>query len=110
MLRLSVSGCDTQDAINVTLDGQQIPWKTSNHLDRSFFEYISNQRLKQGQHVLQIEEISKNRTAPRILCNVRLHEYMNDELFKFSNDYVNAYPMYNGMFQEGYRPQVCIDF
>lgn len=90
-LKFSVSGCDTQDSINVTIDGKPLPWKTTGLLDRGFHEFFGS-GFSKGNHVLEFRQITKPSGPIRQVCNVGLIEYMDDDEFNFDNDNVNAYP------------------
>jgi len=107
LMRYSVSGCNTQNALAITLDGQTIPWTTRGSLDRFLEEVPSATGLSQGSHRLVFRQV----TAPpagnpiRQLCSVTLHEFRAEPNFHMNNNYVSAYPTWRqGKVLAGYRP------
>jgi hypothetical protein len=107
LMRYSVSGCDTQNSLAITLDGQNIQWTTRGNLDRALIEVYSSTALPTGNHRLAFRQL----TAPpagnpiRQLCSVTLHEYAAEPRFHMSNTYVSAYPTWRqGKVLAGYRP------
>lgn len=78
------------------------------------YEYYEERGWAAGTHKLEFASGSApGEGAPiRQLCNVRLHEYKNeDEGFRFDNDYVGLYRTWrqNDVFA-GYRPtnELCL--
>jgi hypothetical protein len=102
-LYFSVSGCESQDAIKVSIDGNVLPWKTSGLLDRGFHQFVGQTGFTNGNHVLRFEQVSPPKEMPRQLCNLYLIEYMDEDKFKWSDDYINAYPLFGPM--GGFRSQ-----
>jgi hypothetical protein len=107
LMRYSVSGCNTQNSLAITLDGRDIPWTTYNSFDRFLYEVPSSTALSSGTHRLSFRQL----TAPaagnpiRQLCSVTLHEYKAEPQFHMNNAYVSAYPTWRqGKVLAGYRP------
>jgi len=108
LLRLTISGADTPNAVEISIDGNVIPVKNCGTLDRCFYEYFSATPFQAGSHSLRIRQL----TAPapgrpiRQLCSVTLHEYKPEPLFHMDNKmFVGAYPTWRaGKALTGYRP------
>lgn len=103
-LRFTVSGCETQESLIVTLDGQKLNWTTTQILDRGFHEF----RLPpftSGSHVLRFQQGTAPRGHIRQVCNVGLLEYQNDDQYNWDNSFISAYPLYGGQSRIGFRSQ-----
>jgi len=107
MMRYSLSGCDTQNSVQITLDGRVIPWTTTGTLDRVITDYTSQVPLAAGTHILAFSQVTPPPTGNPIrqLCSVTLHEYRGEPAFHQSNDFIGAYPTWRlGKVLAGYRP------
>lgn len=108
LMRYSVSGCDTQDSLSITLDGAEIPWKTRSTLDRCLEEVYSDIPLAAGAHTLIFRQLTSPQPGRPIrqLCSVTLHEYKAEPEFHWDDlNYVGAFPTWRqGMSKVGYRP------
>lgn len=103
-LRFSASGCETQDSLIVTLDGQRLNWTTTGLLDRGFHEF-KLPPFASGSHVLRFQQGTQPRGHIRQVCNVGLLEYQNDDQYNWDNNYISAYPLYGGQSRIGFRSQ-----
>jgi hypothetical protein len=74
-------------------------------LDRSFYDFHGKEGFTAGEHVLKFEQKTRANNHIRQVCNVGLNEFMNDDEFVWKNDYINAYPLYNGQNRRGFRSQ-----
>jgi len=89
-LRFSISGCETQDSCEISIDGVPLPWKTQKLKDRSFYEFHGKDGFSRGNHILKFEQKTRPSGHIRQVCNVGLNEYKNDDEFMWRNDYINA--------------------
>jgi hypothetical protein len=107
-LRFTVSGCEVEGAIQVRLDGRVLDWRSSRNLDRTFFNYFTEETFASGGHLLEFEQMIPPPTGNPIrqLCSVTLHEYKREsDGFRFDNEYVGAYRSWRqGGALAGYRP------
>ncbi|KAJ3290429.1 hypothetical protein HDU79_003237 [Rhizoclosmatium sp. JEL0117] len=107
-LRITASGVETPDSLQVLLDGKILAWKTSGDLDRHFSDWINNESgFSEGEHTLEFRQgyppASPN--APiRQLCSVTLHEFGSQEEYHFSPDYIGAFPTFSLSGKKSYRP------
>jgi hypothetical protein len=107
LMRFSISGCETQDSFQVTLDGVEIPWNTRNTFDRCLEEVFSNTPLSSGSHTLVFKQLTPPKSGQPIrqLCSVTLHEYKAENEYHFDNNFIGAYPTWKqGMVKAGNRP------
>jgi len=109
-LIFSVSGCETSSSLRIYIDNVQLPWSSSGTLDRQFYPYIFNFGLSAGTHTLRFEGTLSTTGQIRQVCNVNLHEYKDESLFKFDNDFVGAYPTWSSSNRLTYRPsnEICL--
>jgi len=113
-MRYSVSGCDVDNAISITLDGQPIPWKTRNSLDRFIEDVSSPNPLPAGNHRLIFTQLIPPPPGNPIrqLCSVTLHEYKAEPQFhQDDRKFVGAYPTWRqNKVLAGYRPtnEACL--
>ncbi|MES1912252.1 MAG: hypothetical protein MHM6MM_004558 [Cercozoa sp. M6MM] len=110
MLKYSVSGAETQDSIEVLLDGKKLDWKTSGILDRSFSEHISEEPLSPGAHTLTFRALRRATSddySIRQICSITMHEYGAEDAFvwrSWPTPHISAYPTWNAMGRKTYRP------
>jgi len=113
-MRYSVSGCDSANSIAITLDGQSIPWKTHNSLDRFIEDVQSPNPLPAGNHRLIFTQLTPPSPGNPIrqLCSVTLHEYKAEPQFHMDDrKFVGAYPTWRqNKVLAGYRPtnEACL--
>lgn len=74
--------------------------------DRGFHEYHGDAGFSSGQHTIRFSQGFASETGQiRQLCNLVLHEFMNETLYHTDRDYVGAYPTWRqGGSMAGYRP------
>jgi hypothetical protein len=91
-----VSGCESDNALRVRLDGKDLRWTSSGLLDRSFFTFDDfDQGFTAGSHTLEFELGTPPSPGNPIrqLCSLTLHEYAAEPEFHWSNAwYVTALP------------------
>ncbi len=107
LLRFSLSGCETQDACQVTLDDEVIPWVSKGTLDRSIEDFLFEEPLGAGTHLLQFRELKPplSGNPVRQLCSVTLREYRAEPQFHWSPSFVGVYPTWRlNKVLAGYRP------
>eukprot|EP00035_Acanthoeca_spectabilis_P006985 m.131283 g.131283 ORF g.131283 m.131283 type:complete len:618 (-) comp13748_c0_seq7:285-2138(-) len=112
-LRFTASGCEKNDAIRVTLDGQDLRWTSLGLLDRSFYTFDDmDQGFSAGSHTLKFEmrTPAKSGNPIRQLCSLTLHEYAAEPDFHFSNSWVSAYPTWSISGTKTFRPtnEMCL--
>jgi hypothetical protein len=99
-IRLSASGIETPETLQITLDGQKLPFQSPNRLDRSFIN-IELPGLSPGDHKLSFSETVNDHN--NWLSSLTVHEYAED--FHDSVDYVGAYPNFSkDLSEDGFRP------
>eukprot|EP01113_Clastostelium_recurvatum_P039467 TRINITY_DN6028_c0_g1_i1.p1 TRINITY_DN6028_c0_g1~~TRINITY_DN6028_c0_g1_i1.p1 ORF type:complete len:635 (-),score=118.77 TRINITY_DN6028_c0_g1_i1:1433-3337(-) len=103
-LIFSVSGCETQNSLRVTMDGIPLNWRSTGVLDRQFYPFIFNAGFSSGTHVLEFTGTAPTVNQIRQVCNVNLHEYKGENLFKFDNSFIGAYPTWSSSNRLTYRP------
>lgn len=59
-----------------------------------------------GQHTFSVRSKTPptNRDIPRMICNVVLHEFGNENEFRIDNNYYSAYPTWDTSRRVTYRP------
>jgi hypothetical protein len=92
LLKFSVSGCETSDAITVTLDNIPLPWSTTGLLDRQFYDVWFYTPLAAGSHTLKFNGTPPIVDQIRQLCSVELLEYAGEAEYKADNSYIGIYP------------------
>lgn len=113
-LRFTTSGTETDDSMNIYLDGELLDWSSSGVLDRSFYSYYEETPWAAGEHKLEFEigTLPGNGAPIRQLCSVTMHEYKSeDNGFVFDNNYVGAYRTWRqGGALAGVRPnnELCL--
>ncbi|ORY37069.1 hypothetical protein BCR33DRAFT_769980 [Rhizoclosmatium globosum] len=107
-LRITASGVETPDSLQVLLDGKKLDWTTSGDLDRHFSDWINNESgFSEGEHTLEFRQgyPPASPDAPiRQLCSVTLHEFGSQEEYHFSPDYIGAFPTFSLSGKKSYRP------
>ncbi|KAF9978883.1 hypothetical protein BGZ73_008885 [Actinomortierella ambigua] len=112
-LKISHSGVDQDDSMEVYLDGQQLPWKSPGGMDRDFSEWFGEKGFSAGQHVIEFRQgrVYDNRTADdekdrpiRQLCSVTLHEFAGEDRYRYDNSVISAYPTYDRRGRRSWRP------
>jgi hypothetical protein len=107
MLSLSASGVDTNDSLNIILDGKPLEWKTNGVKDRTFYTWNSTEGLSAGKHEIIVKSGDNNFDGPimKQLCHLDLMEYGDENEFQMNNEEViSAYPTWNSFGRKKYRP------
>ncbi|KAJ3002331.1 hypothetical protein HKX48_002376, partial [Thoreauomyces humboldtii] len=107
VLKISASGVEVDDAMEVRLDGKTLEWTTLGLLDRGFYEWSDLEHgFTAGHHTLEFSlGTPADRDAPiRQLCSVTMLEYGTDEDFHMDDAYISAYPTISLSGQKSYRP------
>ncbi|KAG0364920.1 hypothetical protein BGZ54_007026 [Gamsiella multidivaricata] len=81
-LKISHSGVDTDDSFEVYLDGKRLNWTTPGGYDRDFSEWAGEEGFNPSRPIRQ-------------LCSVTMHEFMGEDLYRFDNSVISAYPTYD---------------
>ncbi|KAI9291203.1 hypothetical protein K502DRAFT_368636 [Neoconidiobolus thromboides FSU 785] len=102
----SVTAAAEEDCLEFTLDGKVLPWKTRGSDDREFYEWKDNRGFSAGNHTITIRSKtnSTNKSIPRMIANIVLHEFGTEREFKVSNDNYSAYPTWDINRKKTYRP------
>jgi len=104
-MRFTASGCPEDNSLVVTLDGQPLEWKASGLEDRMFYQYYIGQGFSSGTHTLRFEQrfppAGQNK---RQLCSLTIHEYKNDNQFRWENAVSSYRTWRQGGAMVGYRP------
>jgi len=97
-LLFSMSGCEEDGVMSITLDGEPLDWHSCDSLDRCFYGFYSDEPLdKERTHELRWHMLTNSTTMfPRQLCSVSMLQYKNEPEFHFNNDFVSAYKTYSG--------------
>ncbi|KAG0235517.1 hypothetical protein BGW42_005130 [Actinomortierella wolfii] len=112
-LKISHSGVDQDDSLEVYLDGVQLPWKSPGGMDRDFSEWFGDKGFSVGEHELEFRQghAYNNRTSDdekdrpiRQLCSVTLHEFAGEDKYRFDNSVISAYPTYDIRNRRTWRP------
>ncbi len=82
LLKFTVSGAVTKGAVEVTLDGIDMPWEPVEEGlgDRGFHEYYNEHGLSAGQHVLMLTSGKEQRPE---LSSILLYEFRNKPVSGF---------------------------
>ena len=82
LLKFTVSGAVTKGAVEVTLDGIDMPWEPVEEGlgDRGFHEYYNEHGLSAGQHVLMLTSGKEQRPE---LSSILLYEFINKPVSYF---------------------------
>ncbi|KAJ3046627.1 hypothetical protein HK097_000677 [Rhizophlyctis rosea] len=105
-MQISASGVEVDGAMEVYLDGKPLSWHTTGNLDRGFHRWYREERLTAGQHEL----VFKSGVPPKVgapirqLCSVTLHETMGEDLYRWNNSVISAYPVWSLYGRKKYRP------
>jgi len=104
-LQASVSAAGEANSLEFLLDGVLLPWQSRSD-DREFYDWSGNQGFSQGQHtiVVRSKTPSTNPDIPRMICNIVLHEFGDQNEFRIENDYYSAYPTWDVSRRVTYRP------
>ncbi|KAF9429290.1 hypothetical protein BGZ76_001536 [Entomortierella beljakovae] len=101
-LKISHSGVDTDDSFEVYLDGKRLNWTSPGGYDRDFSEWDGEEGFSAGDHEIEFRQGSKYDNEPvdpsrpiRQLCSVTMHEFMGEDLYRFDNSVISAYPTYD---------------
>ncbi|KAF9576330.1 hypothetical protein EC968_009304 [Mortierella alpina] len=101
-LKISHSGVDTDDSLEVYLDGKKLSWTSPGGYDRDFSEWSGDEGLSAGAHELIFKQGAKYDNEPadparpiRQLCSVTMHEFMGEDEYRFDNSIISAYPTYD---------------
>ncbi|KAF8926272.1 hypothetical protein BGZ58_011324 [Dissophora ornata] len=101
-LKISHSGVDTDDSFEVYMDGKRLDWTSPGGYDRDFSEWNGEEGFSAGAHEIEFRQGSKYDNEPvdpsrpiRQLCSVTLHEFMGEDLYRFDNSVISAYPTYD---------------
>jgi len=105
-LQASVSAAGQADSLEFVLDGVVLPWQSRGSDDREFYSWSGNQGFSQGQHTFTVRSRTTptNPDIPRMICNVVLHEFGNENEFVMNNDHYSAYPTWDVSRRVTYRP------
>lgn len=101
-LKVSHSGVDTNDSFEVYLDGKRLNWTSPGGYDRDFSEWEGHQGFAAGEHEIEFRQGALYDNEPedmsrpiRQLCSVTMHEFMGEDLYRFNNSIISAYPTYD---------------
>ncbi|KAF8986498.1 hypothetical protein BGZ46_000029 [Entomortierella lignicola] len=101
-LKISHSGVDTDDSFEVYLDGKRLNWTSPGGYDRDFSEWDGQEGFSAGAHEIEFRQGAKYDNEPadlsrpiRQLCSVTMHEFMGEDLYRFDNNIISAYPTYD---------------
>ncbi|KAG0324576.1 hypothetical protein BG004_003450, partial [Podila humilis] len=109
-LKISHSGVDTDDSLEVYLDGERLDWTSPGGYDRDFSEWFGDKGFTAGSHELEFRQGAKydnnnDEERPiRQLCSVTLHEFMGEDQYRFDNSIISAYPTYDIRGRKTWRP------
>lgn len=107
LIRLSASGMQHDDDIQLSLDGEPIALQSPHTTDRVFFNVSREQGFGAGAHRLTVSE--GERDGDNWLSSVTVHEYGRN--FHADDNYIGAYPVFKSVGRsEGYRPtnEACL--
>ncbi|KAJ1549498.1 hypothetical protein HK405_000338, partial [Cladochytrium tenue] len=111
-LKFSASGVELPGSMEVSLDGELLPWNTSGIVDRSFYEYEFPTRLAAGLHTLEFRQtLPPEASHPiRQLCSVTLHEYRAEPHYHSDNGHYGAFPTFALNGRKSLRPthEACL--
>jgi hypothetical protein len=113
LLRFSISGASQDDSVRVFLDGKKLTWKSCGHEDRCFYDIKEKHGLSKGKHELTFvagKDLTISKKIASQLCSVNLNEYGDEDDFKWSDDFVSAYPTWDINWKKSYRPtnEACL--
>lgn len=106
-IQFSASGVETDDTLEILLDGENVPYKSPGHADRAFHEINYPAGFESGTHSVTFTE--KIHDENNWLSDLTIFEYGND--YHFAPDYVGAYPLFQSAgVLDGYRPthETCL--
>ena len=99
-IRLSASGIETDDALSIKLDDQNVRFESPNRTDRSFIN-IEMPGLPNGSHKLAFSENVADHN--NWISSLTVHEYAHD--FHDEPSYIGAFPNFDQYLEaDGYRP------
>lgn len=106
-IQYSASGIETEDTMEIRLDGEVIAPFTPGHKDREFREIFRDHGFSAGSHEITFTERVSD--GDNWLSDLTIFEY--GEGYHLDPEYVGAYPLYsgtNGLM--GYRPthETCL--
>ncbi|KAI8607300.1 IgA peptidase M64-domain-containing protein, partial [Chytriomyces sp. MP71] len=113
MMRFSLSGCNEDGAIKISVDGEELPnWTSKATLDRFFYDEGRDNGFKAGAHTIVFSEAGpRPEGAPiRQLCSVQVIEFGDKDEFHNDAEYVGRFPTYGIDGVVYYRPsgETCI--
>ncbi|KAI9141648.1 IgA peptidase M64-domain-containing protein [Paraphysoderma sedebokerense] len=99
-MKLSLSGFPNSNDVIISIDNKPLPFKSSGILDRTFYSWFSaSSGFSSGSHVISVKlnlaslqtntsdskgkPSNSNYDVPRQLCNIEIHEYADENEFKF---------------------------
>ncbi|KAG0254856.1 hypothetical protein DFQ27_006587 [Actinomortierella ambigua] len=112
-LKISHSGVDQDDSMEVYLDGERLDWKSPGGMDRDFSEWFGDKGFSAGPHELEFRQgraydgrtPDEEKDRPiRQLCSVTLHEFAGEDRYRFDNSVISAYPTYDIRKRRTWRP------
>jgi len=90
-VQFSASGIDTDETLEITLDGNRLSFKSPGHNDRTFHEMSFNSGFSAGNHELVFTERVKD--GNNWLSDLTVYEYGKN--YHFDKSYVGAYPLFH---------------
>lgn len=109
-LKASHSGVDTDDSFEVYLDGKRLNWTSPGGYDRDFSEWEGQEGFSAGAHEIEFRQGPKYDNEPvdnsrpiRQLCSVTMHEFMGEDLYRYNNTIISAYPTYDILGRKTWR-------
>ncbi|KAJ3090145.1 hypothetical protein HK100_007533, partial [Physocladia obscura] len=115
-IRVSISGCELQGAVTLTIDGEKQDWAPIATLDRHFYDIKGSSGFTVGTHTVVFSETipritaaTDSKTPFRQICSVQILEFGSDDEFHAEVGYVGIFPTY-GLDGTYFRPsgEVCI--
>lgn len=106
-INFSASGIDTDETLQITLDGQELPFRSPGYDDRAFHNLLFATGFTAGPHELKFTEQVND--GNNWLSSLTVHEFGAG--YHFADTYIGAYPVFgqNGAV-DGYRPnhEACL--
>ncbi|KAL3901361.1 MAG: hypothetical protein SGCHY_000669 [Lobulomycetales sp.] len=105
-MKISASGVESNNSLQVYLDGVQLDWKPRGDLDRSFYSWDSEAPFSKGIHTLEFKGLPPSTPSSPIrqICSVEIHEFENAPRFHENNTFISAYPTFDMYGRKTYRP------
>lgn len=106
-IKMSVSGIETAQTLDITLDDRRLEYESPNQADRTFVTTKFEEGFTKGRHEVVFSENVKD--GNNWVSSLAIYEY--GENYDFSEDTIGAYPVFSRSKRViGYRPthDVCL--